>query len=331
MAALDGQRVLVVGRDYFFYTRSIVQELQDSHGARVTYLPITPEHAVYSAFKRIPGAAQWWLNRHHRQCIKRLQGERFDTVLFIQAHQLTHELVALYRQAFASARFVLYYWDSLRTHDYRPYLKYFDEAWSFDREDVRREPRLSFLPLFYCECFGVLRARTDFKHDLVFIGTALNLQRYERVEQFRAWARGAGVGFVDYLYVSPMFYLRQLLRGRRLRGVHFRTLSAEGLIDLYGASRAVLDLPGNEQTGFTMRTFESLGAGRKLVTTQRELVNEPFFDPHEVFVLGLHGDFPPLSFLRGPAHPAAAIQAYSLRQWLLRLLGSTAGAAHATP
>ena len=331
MAALDGQRVLVVGRDYFFYTRSIVQELQTSHGARVTYLPITPEHAVYSAFNRIPGAARWWLERHHRQCIKRLQGENFDTVLFIQAHQLKPELVALYRQAFASARFILYYWDSLRTHDYRPYLKYFDKAWSFDREDVRREPRLSFLPLFYCERFGALRARSDFKHDLVFIGTALNLQRYARVEQFRAWARGAGVDFVDYLYVSPVFYLRQLLLGRRLRGVHFRTLPAQGLIDLYGASRAVLDLPGNEQTGFTMRTFESLGAGRKLVTTQRELVNEPFFDADEIFVIGLHGDYPPLSFLRRPAHLPAAMQAYSLRNWLLQMLGPPAGTAQATP
>lgn len=331
MAALSGRRVLVVGRDYFFYTRSIVQALQDSLGAQVTYLPITPENPVYSGFKRIPGAAQWWIRRHHRQCIKRLQGESFHTVLFIQVHQLEQELVSLYRRTFESARFVLYYWDSLRTHDYRPYLKYFDASWSFDREDVCREPRLSFLPLFYCERFDALRARTDFKHDLVFIGTALNLQRYARVEQFRAWARDAGVDFVDYLYVSPVFYIRQLLRGRRLRGVHFRTLSSEALVELYGASRAVLDLPGNEQTGFTMRTFESLGAGRKLVTTQRELVNEPFFDPHEVFVLGLHGDYPPLSFLRAPARPAAFIQDYSLRNWLLRLLGAPAGKAQLTP
>lgn len=320
MGSLAGRRILVVGRDYFFYTRSIVQELRATHGAHVTFVPIAPEHPVYSAFKRIPGAAAWWLRRYHRATLARLRHETFDTVLFIQVHQLEDELVARYRQVFASARFILYYWDSLRTHDYRPYLRHFDAAWSFDPEDVRQDSRLSYLPLFYCEQFHALRARTDFSHDLVFIGTALNLQRYERVEQFREWARRAGIVFHDYLYVSPIFYLRQLLRGRRLRDVHFRTMSAEQLLDLYGSSRAILDLPGNHQAGFTMRTFEALGAGRKLVTTQASVAGQPFFDPKAVFVLGLHGEFPPKAFLRTTTPPPSGIERHALQQWLVHLL-----------
>lgn len=324
MKALSGRRVLVVGRDYFFYTRSIVDELESTHGAEVTYVPINPETFAYSALKRLPSLSARWLDRYHRQRVADLADIQFDTVLFIQVHQLGHELIALYKEAFKSARFILYYWDSLQTHDYRPYLTYFDQAWTFDRDDARREPGLNYLPLFFCERFRDLRASTQYVHDLVFVGTAMSLRRYDFVERFRRWAHAEGVLFYDYLYVSPAFYLRRLLRGQRLRGVHFRALSAERLLDIYKGSRAILDLPDNIQSGFTMRTFESLGAYRKLVTSQRDVVGEDFFDANSMFVLGVHGDYPSREFLNAETVDNDQIESHSLRQWLLTLLGGAA-------
>ena len=53
ISALQGQRILIVGRDYFFYTRTIVEELKQGHGAEVTYIPIVPETFVHSALKRV--------------------------------------------------------------------------------------------------------------------------------------------------------------------------------------------------------------------------------------------------------------------------------------
>lgn len=320
---MNTRRVLLVGRDYFFYTREIANELSRSLGAEVDYVPIAPETAWYSAMKRIPALSRSWLAHHHRGVLERLAGRTFDQVIFIQCHQLGHELVEAYRSAFAGARFKLYYWDSLRTHDYRPFLDYFDEAFSFDPVDVASEPRLQLLPLFFAERFRALRSRTEFDHDLVFVGTAMSPRRYDQVQRFRAWARDEGVRMYDYLYVSPAFYLRTLLRGRRLRGVHFRTLSGAEVHDAYARSRAILDLPDNIQSGLAMRTFESLGAHRKLVTTQRRVANEDFFDARSVFVIGLHGDFPTAQFLASEVHPAAVIEAYSLAQWTARLTGWT--------
>jgi hypothetical protein len=324
MKPLAGRRILVVGRDYFFYTREIVAELRGALGAEAEFVPIAPEGAWYSALKRLPGAAHAWLQHHHARALARLAGRDFDTVLFIQVHQLAHAQVEAYRRAFAHARFVLYYWDSLATHDYRPWLRHFDAAFSFDPRDVRTDSRLTLLPLFFCDAFRALRARQAFEHDLAFVGTAMSARRYDRVLQFRRWAAAGGVRFFDYLYVSPLFWLRSLLRGQRLRGVHFRSLTRGQLLAIYARSAAIVDLPDNLQSGYTMRTFESLGAHRKLVTTSPAVAGEDFHDPRSVFVLGRDGDFPTKEFLQSAAAPSPAIEKHSLQAWLLVLLGTPA-------
>lgn len=318
---MSAPHVLIIGRDYFFYTREIAAELRAAYGAQVSFVPIVPEAGWFSALKRWPALARWWLARFHRRTLKRLALQRFDRVIFIQCHQLDRSLLQAYRSAFPGARFTLYYWDSLRTHDYRRDLDLFDETFSFDPADVAAEPQLKLLPLFFSERFRGLRARREFRYDLVFVGTAMSLRRYDLVERFRAWARVNGVRFHDYLYVSPLFYVRMLLRGRRLRGVHFRSLSAVQLVAAYDDARALLDLPDNIQSGLTMRTFEALGAHRKLVTTQRSVAREAFFQADSVFVIGMHGEFPPQEFLQSPARPPAAIEEHSLRAWLAVLTG----------
>jgi hypothetical protein len=322
MEALRGKTVLLVGRDYFFYTREIAAELRRSFGATVHFVPIEPAALWYRLLKKAGVLAAAWLRRYHRAALARLRGQPVDVVLFIQVHQIGAQ-VREYRAAFPAARFVLYYWDSLRTHDYLPYLQYFERCCSFDPQDAERVPGVSYLPLFFAERFRALRAVAP-DRDIAFVGAAVSLTRYEELQRFRSWAEGAGVSLLDYLVVSPFLYLRMLLRGRLLRGVHFRGLGVEPLLRLYGRAHAILDLPNNLQSGYTMRTFEALGAHRKLITTNERIVRESFYTPEAICVLGQARQFPPLAFVRGAPAGDAAIERYSLRCWLAELLGPLA-------
>jgi hypothetical protein len=319
---LRGKTVLLVGRDYFFYTREIALELTASFGAVVHFLPIEPATLAYRILKKAGLLASGWLKRYHRAAIARLRHASPDVVLFIQVHQIG-DLVQEYRAAFASARFVLYYWDSLRTHDYLPYVRYFDRTCTFDRADSRVHG-LDYLPLFYAERFRSLRSSLAADCDVAFVGTAVSLGRYEQLEKFRAVARANGVSLIDYLVVSPFLYIRMLLHGRLLRGVHFRSLSEQRLLQLYGRARAILDLPNNLQSGLSMRTFEALGAHRKLITTNRDLMGEDLYTADSVFVLGVDGEFPTRAFLVRPAQFADAVERYALRTWIARLLAPIA-------
>jgi hypothetical protein len=148
----------------------------------------------------------------------------------------------------------------------------------------------------------------------------VSLSRYEQLQRFRAWAEAQGVSLRDHLVVSPFLYVRMLLRGRPLRRVHLRSLPRGEVQRMYARARAILDLPNNVQSGYTMRTFEALGSHRKLITPNPNILHEDFYTADAVFVLGPQGDFPDPAFLRSAARFAAAIERYSLRTWLRRLL-----------
>jgi hypothetical protein len=318
---IEQRRVLVVGRDYFFYTREIVAEMQGAFGAQVAFVPIVPPGLMFRVLdKAVPVLARRWIGRYHRKAIARLRAQQFDTVLFIQVHQ-AGDLVQEYRTAFAAARFILYYWDSLRTHDYLPYVRYFDRVFSFDRQDVARHPDFTYLPLFYAERFRALRSPYEPAWDLSFVGSAASMRRYEQLEAFAEWARDSGLRFNRHLVVSPVFFLRMLLRGRWLRRVRLRPLLLEQVIDSYASARVIVDLPNNLQNGFTMRTFEALGAHRKLITTNEAILKEDFYTPESVYVVGSRGVFPDASFFDNRPIFAPALETHSLRSWIRALTG----------
>jgi len=317
---LRGRRILLVARDYFFYTREIAAELQAAAGVPVSFVPIEPPGLTYKLLNKMGLASRRVLQRYHRRAVARLAARTFDIVVFIQVHQIG-DMVGRYRDAFSSATFVLYYWDSLSTHDYLPYVRFFDRVFTFDPVDCKQHGELRYLPLFYSERFRSLRGERNRTHDLAFVGAAVSTRRYEQLERFRAWARANGVSLYDYLVVSPFLYVRQLLKGRRMRNVHFRGLSENRLLQVYGGARAILDLPNNTQSGYTMRTFEALGAHRKLVTTQSAVANEAFYSPDWVFILGESAGFPSRAFLDSPATRVPDVEGYSLRAWIGELLG----------
>lgn len=62
-------------------------------------------------------------------------------------------------------------------------------------------------------------------------------------------------------------------------------MSVAEIIDIYSQSFSVLDIELNIQSGLTMRTFETLGAGLKLITTNKNIQNEPFYNQHNIAII----------------------------------------------
>lgn len=317
------RRILLIGRDYFFYTRTIAQVLRSRVGAHVDFVPIEPGNHLYNIARRLPAMSRWWQDRYHDRTLRRLEGKKYDLILCVQVHQLGHRL-AWYKQRFPHARTVLYYWDSLVTHDYRPFLPQFDAAFTFDPVDAEEHTALRYLPLFFTPEFRALRSAQPRPYDLSFVGTAVNRTRYEQLTALRGRAAAQWLRLFDYLLVSPFFYIAELLRGRRLRNVHFRPMRHAEVMQAYATAAAVLDLPNNRQTGFTMRTFETLGAHRKLVTTNIRAATAPFHSPETVCVLAEGADFPTRDWIRAKTAFPSGIEQFSLETWIETLLGLSA-------
>lgn len=63
-----------------------------------------------------------------------------------------------------------------------------------------------------------------------------------------------------------------------------RSIPHNRFIDMIETSVAVFDFANHQQSGYTMRTMENLCAGKKIITGNHHIVNEPFYSPDRILV-----------------------------------------------
>lgn len=71
------------------------------------------------------------------------------------------------------------------------------------------------------------------------------------------------------------------------------------------------------QTGLTMRTIESIGAQKKLITTNRDIVNYDFYRPENILIVDRERPAVDAEFLAEPyiGLDETIYHRYSLREW----------------
>lgn len=328
---LDGQRVLLIAPRFFGYEVEIAVELE-RRGAVVDFILDRPfESALMKAMARF---ARTWImpiaDSHVRTALAGLGTSSYDLVLVINGQTLSRRVVSELRQAHPTARFILYLWDSARNRRSSVAMSdLFDRVLTFDPVDAR-EHRMSFRPLFYGPGYAVTtEAFPDI--DLSFIGT-IHTDRYaiaSRVVRQLPPSRRAWTYF--YLQAPWVFRLQRLLnprfQGARIEEFAFEPLPKQKVQDIFRRSRAVLDIEHPRQSGLTIRTLEAVGARKKIVTTNRGIVDYDFYSPDNILVIDRAEPRLPASFLETPYRPMeqAVYHRYSIAGWLDEVLARGEG------
>ena len=65
----------------------------------------------------------------------------------------------------------------------------------------------------------------------------------------------------------------------------FKSLKVKQIVELYQQSIIILDINHPFQKGLTMRTFEAIGAKRKLITTNKEIAKYPFYNENDFLII----------------------------------------------
>jgi hypothetical protein len=89
-------------------------------------------------------------------------------------------------------------------------------------------------------------------------------------------------------------------------------------VDSNALMKAILDIEHPNQRGLTMRTFETMGAQKKLVTTNALIAEYDFFDTSNICILDRKNPKIPKDFLESPLVPLAPdiYRRYSIEGWL---------------
>lgn len=317
------KKVLFIGLDYYEYPVEICEEMI-ALGIEVDYHPIFP-NSNYIRLLRLYLSKQYnyVLHKYHISIIESNKNKEYDYVFFIQVHWISFELMEMYKACFNTAIFVLYNWDSIKTHDYLPYIKYFDYVYSFDHGDCIKYNGIRYLPLFYSKKWELIRGSKceNKKGKIVFVGTYNNYSRYEIIKRFDAILHDADIDFEYYLVLSVYRYLKNIIRSGVVlnpKYLTFKGLKIIQIMDLYKRSNCVIDLPNNEQNGLTMRVIEALGGHRKLITTNKEIKKMPFYNEDIICVVDKIDPYINIEFIRNEVRDSAfdGIEDYSLGNWL---------------
>jgi hypothetical protein len=322
--SLVNKKVLLVAPQFFGYEQEIRGEIE-RRGAQVDFLldrPFTsPFLKAVTRWRRqwVMGAAERYYAEHTDLAAD------YDYVFVVNGQTLSASVLQGWRQAFKRARFFLYMWDSFgNRQDVVDNLRYFDHAFTFDRGDAERHA-IHFRPLFFSSGFES-GADAPVQWDISFVGTA-HTDRYAVASKVAAQL-GSQVRSYWYLFLQAkwVYWLYRAInpgfRRARLSDFRFDPLTKADVQRVFFGSAAVLDIEHPRQTGLTMRTLETLGARKKLVTTNASVKSYDFFSPNNICVIDRAHPVVPVDFLQTPYIDVDPViyQRYRLAGWMDEIL-----------
>ncbi|MBD5329866.1 MAG: hypothetical protein HDS03_08315 [Bacteroides sp.] len=321
---MEGKRVLFISNRNFGIQQMIQQTLEKK-GAVVEFFDERPANTFFvkAAIRLNRHLLGFYVNRYHRDIIARNAGKRFDYIFFIRGECFSYKNLQALLASHPEAKSIVYHWDSIANNgNALNLLPLFDAKFTFDRTDSRNLG-INFLPLFYYDHYSLLNdGRKEFKHDLLFVGTA-HSDRYRIIKEVEARFKSLGKKcYIYFFFQGKLMFYKYYLQHKEARSikpseVHYESISNDALLDLYRNSRIIVDVSHPKQTGLTLRCMEALGSARKLITTNRDIVNYDFYDDRNILVIDGHNIEVPIEFINSDYHPVAKeiYEKYSLSSW----------------
>jgi len=209
----------------------------------------------------------------------------------IDPETINVQKIKILRKLQPDAKFILYMWDSFKNKESsRNIVNFFDKKITFDKEDSKIYS-MKFLPLFYIDLYEKISCKDSYRYDICFIGTA-HSDRYEIVKKIEQLAKQSDLKMYSFFYLPSRImywvrkvFLRQYKYGN-IKDFSFAPLSQNKITHIIENSRVILDINHPLQSGLTSRTLESLGADRKLITTNAHVKKYNFYNSENIQVLG---------------------------------------------
>lgn len=324
--------ILLITPNFFNYHTMIIEELRGM-GHVVDWFDDRPSTKGWiKAIIRVKkDLISYYIHSYFNEIEKSIAGKKYDVFLLVSGQSLSfnESMIGRIKELQPQARFVLYQWDSIKNFPYIVRMqKYFDKCYSFDRIDAKNSERLTFLPLFYGKRFEKLGNEevTNYKYDFSFVGTA-HPQKYAFVKQMaQQLSKVYPNQFIYYFFPSRLVYFYRKFRNKEMRWAkysefHFVPLEEKHFDEIYANSKCILDSAQKGQTGLTIRVIEAIGAKKKLITTNPDVVNYDFYCPENIYLYTGSFDYSsPFFTLPYKMLDKEIYEKYALRNWLKELL-----------
>lgn len=326
MNKLKGKKILFIGSGFYFYDNSIVRELEnlDASVEYVVEFKVTNGLKIKRVISK-GGYEKDAITKRENELLDLYKDELVDYVFVIRGHYLSPDFYDKLRKIQKKAVFILYLWDSISTtRDFFIKRKFFDKILSFDRSDSLKYPYLIFRPLFYLNEFynEVPITKDEILYDIYFLGRLYG-DRVSIIRKIKKECEKNGLRSKLILFAAIGGDLIHSLRDYSVKYedfnlIRFKTLTLSENINKIRKSISILDIELGYQSGLTIRTIESIGSNRKLITTNKDIINYDFYDSSRIFVMSRTQPMIPVDFISEPMkiYEKSIIDKYSIPGWI---------------
>lgn len=323
---LKDKKILFFAPKFFGYELDIKNKLEEL-GAKIDFFDERPSNSpIKKALLRLkPSLIKKITNEYYKEIIIKTAKIKYDFVFVLNIEAMPIEYLKTLKSFNESACFILYMWDSIRNRKNTPqYLNFFDRVFSFDKKDSIEFDNVHFKPLFYNDEYKSI-SKCDFLYDLTFIGTAhtdrLNVCK-KLVDSLKHMDRSK-IFMYNFLHSRMQFFYYKLFnksfKSFKLSDFNYNPLSKQEVLRIVSCSRIILDIQHPYQTGLTIRTIEMLGARKKIITTNSDIVNYDFYNSNNIAIIDRKKPYVPNSFLESSYKEIdhSIYTSYSLESWLI--------------
>ena len=269
------------------------------------------------------------LEKYYQQIVESVEDREYDYILTIRGEYTPLSSIRLLKQKFPKAKLILYMWDSLRNNKaVQSRWRAYDKVYTFDRMDyLKYQDEIEFLPLYYYDDYVPTEKKADMKYDIAFIGTGQE-DRVKIVNQVKNQCENSGKKMYSFVFLPHIFvfYYNKLLNKNykhvKLKDIQFEKMPFKKVYEIYDQAKCVIDIESAKQCGLTMRTIEMIGLRKKLITTNKDIVNYDFYHEDNILVVDRNNFVLDEAFIDRPYYhlDEQIYEKYSLSHWIMEVL-----------
>jgi hypothetical protein len=344
---LNGKKILFIGQVFYDYHTKIIHTLKEE-GAEVVFIPNKFHGAMtVSKLDFVGQLRKFFISTNKRKytesILTKIKNEKFDYLFCIGGFSITPELIQSLKTLNPQIKTIIYFWDSFKVWDHANVINLFDVVFSFDPEDAQQYDKIQYLPLFYTNEYQP-DTSVDKDLDILYIGSITYLSKnrlavlkkiYEFSKQHHLnvfiWAYdgesargkfGKIHSFFKKVFITDFRAYIKELKSPLNSFIKTETLKRNEIVSLMKRSKCVIDIPVTGQVGLTIRTIETLALNNKLITTNKSIINEKFYD--EKFIRTMEeSEFElDLNFINMIQNGRPNVTHLELREWLVGMFNN---------
>jgi hypothetical protein len=324
---LENKNILFICRNYFGYESEILSILKNNNNVfhlldvpyKSNFLKILIRFFPSIFFKRT--------NKIYERLIKNSNLDSLDYVFVIIGETVSPKFLTLLKQTYPNVKLILYIWDSINNNrrNLVSRFHFYDNIFCFQKEDAIKY-NINFLPLFYIDSYKKINhSLIDAKIDLCFVGTA-HADRPKIIQELvKRFGSERKIFTFLYLQAKWLYWIYKFIyppyRNIKMEILNFDKLRKEDIIEVYNNSKIIIDIQHPKQTGLTIRTFEVLASGSKLVTTNADIKNYDFYNKNQICIIDRNKPDIPYDFFENNDNFSNEyfLNNYSLNNWLNKI------------